>query len=460
MSFFHVLPSNVAPDTFPKNHASAYSTPIDNNYYLNGKWEVALMHMTYSGCINTFHNDQMTVEKSFNSSEALQMSNKPLRWTLNSKTRRDIVNEINTVFSGVVKVDMDEKGQYCQWSFPNSNVIAILSHHLKLGFGLWHDVIAPWDLDVKNFFPFKNDVSQTLPRKYMYIIIVPLTHDFKKISIKPANTNMETKDFIKSFNEQLTNILSIGYRKRDPNKLEMKKLHNDENLTVLSKGLLYMTGFHQAGTYRKGTYHYKNMYYYTKAFTLPWEVYVYQLNDIQDIGKTMSVPITLSPRSFKYEKDVITYLNDVMKDANITFSLSDNNILQMKIDSNTSAITFSDTLRDIFAFDQNSYSGKGTFSASDVLSLSRRIHYLYVYSNVNDYVRIGDTEAPLLAVIPFNPEKCVDLLQEKTFKLPMYVPVIQNPISQIDIGIYDGAGQLVPFVSNAVTSIRLHFRKV
>ena len=100
------------------------------------------------------------------------------------------------------------------------------------------------------------------------------------------------------------------------------------------------------------------------------------------------------------------------------------------------------------------WKGNGAFS------LARRIHYLYVYSNVSDYVRIGDTQAPLLAVIPFNPDVCVNLLQETTFKSPMYVPVIQNPISQIDIAIYDGAGELVPFVADAVTSLRLHFRRL
>ena len=55
-------------------------------------------------------------------------------------------------------------------------------------------------------------------------------------------------------------------------------------------------------------------------------------------------------------------------------------------------------------------------------------------------------------------ERC--LLQETTFKSPMYVPVIQNRISQINIAIYDGDGELVPFVSGAVTSLRLHFRRL
>ena len=59
-------------------------------------------------------------------------------------------------------------------------------------------------------------------------------------------------------------------------------------------------------------------------------------------------------------------------------------------------------------------------------------------------------------MILFKSEVCLDFLQEKTFKATMDVPVIQNPISQIGISIYNGTRQLVPFAANAVTSIRLH----
>ena len=458
MSFFHVLPSNAAPDTFPKNHASNYSTPIDNNYYLNGKWEVALMNMTYSGCINTFNNDQMIIQKPFNLQEALQYSNKPLRFIPSStKTREDIVNEINTTFKGIVRADLTKDGKVCRWVFEKTIVHIVFSESMKKRFGLFDDVLAPWDTHLRNYFDFEEDKNEETTENY--IILVPLSHEHKKITIKPPNTMMSVQDFIKVFNEKTANVLSINMQQHRETRVEMHKLKNDNILAVLSKHLKYMVRFYQSGLYGKGDMRYLSVRW-DNAFKPSWEVYLYHLNDIQNIGKKMLGPITLNPCSFKQEKDVVNYLNDVVKDNNITFTLIDNNTLRMKMDSDTATITFSDSLRDILAFDQNTYSGKGIFFASDTLSLSRRIQYLYVYCNVNDYVRIGNTETPLLAVIPFNPKKCINLLQEKTFNLPMYVPVIQNPISQIDIAIYDGAGQLIPFVSDAVTSIRLHFRKV
>ena len=61
MDFYHVLPSNTSPDYFPNNNASEYSMPLDNPYVLSRNWEVGLMDITYSTCVNTFNNDKLTV---------------------------------------------------------------------------------------------------------------------------------------------------------------------------------------------------------------------------------------------------------------------------------------------------------------------------------------------------------------------------------------------------------------
>ena len=101
---------------------------------------------------------------------------------------------------------------------------------------------------------------------------------------------------------------------------------------------------------------------------------------------------------------------------------------------------------------------KRDFLSSAPISLSRRIQYFYIYSDVCDMVRVGDTKAPLLSILPFNAKEC-RLLTEKRFTLPMYVPVKKTHISSITVEIYDDAGKIIPFHSDALTSIRLHFRK-
>ena len=188
-----------------------------------------------------------------------------------------------------------------------------------------------------------------------------------------------------------------------------------------------------------------------------WEVYHYTLDEVQKHTDPMDENLTLPPISFQRQKDAVQFLNKHCQP--VKFSLDTEQHLQMTLPKHM-AITLSDPLRDIFAFDENTYRGAGSFKATGTFSLTRRIHYLYVYSSITDYVRIGNTEAPLLAVIPFAVSSSCDILKEESYKNPMYIPVRHSNMSQIDIAIHDDAGALVPFVAEAVTSLRLHFRQL
>ena len=455
MSFFHVLPSNVAPDTFPHNRASAFSTPITNPYTLNGKWEVALMNITYSGCVNTFYNDKLMVEKTFNLQEYLQKVEKPIRVKLTASTVvQDIVQDINEKLSNIVKVTLSKDKSYAQWKILNPNVCIIVSPSLRQRFNVTNDVISSLDKFTSNYYPIEKDTLSDVEHN---ITIIPLNYNKKTVPIKAANENISIETFITRFNERLKNILHISLD--NGTHFVMKKLNNDNLLTLCSSMLHNMLNFRQAGMFVKDTTRFFG-HAFLEHFKSEYYVNIFDVDTIQEVTTKVQLPISLTPRSFKRLNDVVPYLNEKVKDYHVKFSLTKTNALQINIADEETSIIFSDTLRDIFAFDQNKYSGNGTFTASDTFSLTRRIHYLYIYSNVSDYVRIGNTKAPLLAVIPFNVDACQDRLIEKSFKMPMYVPVIKEHISQINIFIYDGAGELVPFSSDAVTSIRLHFRQV
>ena len=73
-------------------------------------------------------------------------------------------------------------------------------------------------------------------------------------------------------------------------------------------------------------------------------------------------------------------------------------------------------------------------------------HVVFIICIFIDYVRIGNTEAPLLAVTPFATGEC-KFSKDKAFK-SLYMWYIYYHISQTDIEIYNGAGELVPFVSD------------
>ena len=167
----------------------------------------------------------------------------------------------------------------------------------------------------------------------------------------------------------------------------------------------------------------------------------------------------LKPCRLTSSDQVVALLNKEIDGRGVVFS-QDNDKLKMEIKNRGTSIHFTDTLRDILALDKNTFTGKGTYEATGSISLTRRIRYFYIYSDIGDMVRIGNMEAPLLAVIPFQPKSC-RVLTEKTFRTPMYVPVKRNYISQIDIAIMDDAGCRIPFTDDsATTSLRLHFRQI
>ena len=184
---------------------------------------------------------------------------------------------------------------------------------------------------------------------------------------------------------------------------------------------------------------------------------VIALEEGHDERKTLR-RITLEPHTFQEFNNAVSYINESMATSDVTFSLNERNYLILKIISKSVTVKFDNTLRDIFGFLKNSYSGPGEFKAESSFSLTRCIDYLYIYSNISEYVRVGNTKAPLLGIVSFESGKECDHLRENLFDNPTYVSVIQNDISQIDIGIYDGVGELIPFAKNATTVLQLHFR--
>ena len=456
MSHFHILPSNVAPETFPANNAASYSTPVSNPYSLNGKWEVALMSMTYSTCINTFHHDVLKVEKPFSLIEHLKKVGTPIQLTIPFDISvHKVVQVINEKCKGLIEFELYDNNKLVWYVFKNTDAIVVLSINLMELLRFENEVLTSYD---KRPFSYKElIVNKEWPSENYFITIIPFSYSrVSTIQLKSENEEIEKNTLIKRFNERLNGIATLQL---DGNHFIIHKQRNDDFVLINSRYFHEMLTQRQAGIFKqlrlRGGPH-----SFAKSFTSEWCVTLIPIDATETDPTKMSIPITIPPRSFKRQSDALPFLNELINDTHIKFSLNKSNIIQVSIKDENLAIYFSNTLRDIFAFDQNKYAGKGIFRASDIFSLTRRINYLYVYSSIGNFVRIGNTEAPLLAIIPFNADARRNLLVEKTFKMPIYVPVIQEHISQINIEIHDGAGELIPFASDAVTSICLHFRQL
>ena len=463
MNFYHILPSNTSSETFPKNHASSFSTPIENPYILNGKWEVALINLQHSNCVYTFDNDKVTVLRK---AASLSETNRPVYYKLSPQKlddRRIILSklrdEINAKFQGMIEFKItDENASQIKIRVLNENFFIHISHRLRIALSI-SDIITKYDS--------RPGFSEKIDEKIQihdddFIAIVPTSSLLARFIIKKQNEEITIQDLARRFNAMVKmngqQLSSLSVEDKD---LIYKKLNSDYIL-LFNQPLHHATGQDWAGfctiPYQRVSQNNLSKHFhdvlYVDVYTSNTQRYIEYLK-----FTNVTYNLTLERNLLNTIDDVLGYLNERFKTYKVSFSCNEKKQMVMDIRDEHIEIEFTNDLRDIFAFDKNSYKGKGVFTATGSFSLTRRIQYLYVYSNVSDTIHIGNTQAPLLAVIPFNKKDC-KYVTERTFKIPMYVTVIREHISQIDVGIYDDAGKLIPFHEDAITTLRLHFRQV
>ena len=445
MSFYHVLPSNVAPNTFPDNHASKFSIPLDNPYNLPGQWEVAMMNMSYTGCVNTFYHDKLTLTLKTDFKTRILKTQSPVRWKV---PRQKTVGDMLIKFAKLKDIfDVTIKEDTCHWKLKVDHLFIVISHSLADIMRLSQDVLMPDDGNVRRSFKF--NASDPMPKDVSFTF-VPISYTHHSIEVKTENEEMSIPQLMEKFNQTVPNASMT-------NTDGGIQIAVNEGAVILSHPFAHFVGYEQRGVSKRLPVH---TYLPDMQMNMEksWTVDVYQWDKVEKHSDPLQVEITLPPISFQRHRDAISYLNEHV--PQVKFSMDERKYVTLTIAKKGLRIRLSDTLRDILALDKNEYVGPGIFKATGILSLTRRIRFLYVYSNITDYVRIGNTEAPLLAVIPFSVSSSCDILKEESYKNPMYIPARRSTMSQIDIAIHDDAGALVPFVAEAVTSLRLHYRQI
>ncbi|MEL7307291.1 MAG: hypothetical protein AAGK05_05060 [Pseudomonadota bacterium] len=462
MSFYHVLSSSVNVDAFPQNHASKFSTPIHNPYDLEGNWEVALINFTHSNCLNTFANEMLTVEEKNLSNDQLQRINRPYTVKLaapprgNRESLRQHVKGVNEKLKGFVRFDID-KDYFSTYVIENKNFAFILSNDMRNNLKIYSDVLTHEDDAKSAYFKFNKTTDIHPTKGVWWITLIPLhLLQSKKIVLKEKQEKMTVQQFHDKFNSLIPK--EIAYSFPSPkNKwfINIKKTSRNKYLLLLNEHAQHACGFRQRGVYNepKLFFRYSNFKHHLWH---EWSVTIHDLGQVTDFMEKLIRPIPLMNRQFLNEEELCHFLNVTVRNDEIQFQCKGK--MQLSIKSDDLQVSLDDDLRDILGFDKNVFAKKGVYNAITEPSLTRGVNYFYIYSSIGDSVRIGNTQAPLLAVTSFNPKPC-RIVSDKSFRVPMYVPVSYKHIAQIDIGIYDGAGKLIPFHEKAVTTMRLHFRK-
>ena len=462
MNFYHVLLSNTSPNVFPKNNASSFSTLIENPYILNGNWEVALLKAQYSNCIYTFtHGDVISVKKKvaniFETKKPMLMYCTPQAMGPMKEILNKFIAEVNIKFDKILKLRGIRDGKYLEWKVLSDTYIVAISKNLREQLRR-NDVMTAHDKHITNYYPIYDEI---VIKKNDFLLAIPTSAAVKDFPIKESNEALSAQDLCTRVNSKLTmDGQQLGTLKLDHKHIvyETTQPEKSKYIVIFNKEFHEATGHMSAGYWAAKDYRLWG-HDLPNHFKSKFHVYIFSTEGIPEFHYNQpSIPLDLQQQLFQEPATLTDFLNKKCSEHDVRFSIDDKKLLSMEIMKDHMSVSFTDDLRDILGFDKNEYSNKGTYKANNEVVFDRHIRYLFVYSNLGDMVRVGDTEAPLLGVIPFTRKQCKNIT-EKIFKSPMYIRVISNNIGQINIGIYDEAGKLVPFHRDAMTSLRLHFRQ-
>jgi hypothetical protein len=90
--------------------------------------------------------------------------------------------------------------------------------------------------------------------------------------------------------------------------------------------------------------------------------------------------------------------------------------------------------------------------------LSDHSQQMFVYADIVDHQRVGDSLVPLLRICVLQPSD-QKLVSEKYIR-PYYLPVCKSHIEEINIQVRNHAGQTFPFPTGSPLIVKLHFKPV
>ena len=459
MSFYHILPSDSAKDRFPNNKAAQFSIPIDGAQHLEGQWEVAVAQLSFSNCLYTFDNESISIgeprTKAYQCDSGCRIQLPSWTKTDRQSAHNFVINFLNQSLDNIMKLTPTD-GLNFKVTIEKGWVVCF-SKILAYELGYFINALTNYDNADTNHKTRKNEWEYE--KNQLYVDVLPLNGEtlLKTIVLKPKNADMTVDSLAKKFNYLLQwdgkKIAKMKVAKSGH--IIIEKLFYDDLVLVVSEDFHKFLNHFSAALHERYDMRWWR-HDYTNQFSKEWSVSLYKKNT-NAVGGHSFKRKTLKNRIMKSSLEVVNYLNNMVNDSRIDFRYT-NDILSLAVAGENIEVRLDDTLRDILGFDQNKFESGKTVHAKDKISLTRRINYFAIYSNITADVHVGNVKAPLLTMFPFNPKDC-SILSERRFKKFHYVNLKTNYIAQIDISIYDDAGALIPFHRDAITSITLHFRR-
>lgn len=397
-NFVVVLPSNT-PSSIP-NTPSNYLTTFDQPFYLDGgQWEVALFEINFKNTIKTIHNDELKV----------------FRRKLVKKTP---VKAVYGLFEVKKHMKNENEKWYCLKDIDSQKdqlIYGDTDENGRKNFAIYATSIYKSKLKVK----IQNFTNHPMTLKMPWHMAQQLGFE----DIENKELNMTNK--IKTFYIEKKGVIS------STNWIEFLRDSNNQRYLPLT---LFMEG---------------------GAFDKDIKVKYHDTTD-----ENWECIIKPKPGRYSSANDLVSELNKGLKHFLFSYDPRVNRIeVKSLVKSSEYTMILENGLNDVLGFTGTVIPGHiSTKMAEMEVNLMRGIGSLFVYCDICEPIRVGNTMVPLLRNVSFNSAKYGDMVNVN-YNHPIYVKTQKSFVDKISIRICDATGDTIPF-EEGLTSLVLHFRRL
>ena len=481
--FTIVLPSNSNPSLFPNNEPNKFSIEFMNPIYLSGKYEVALIEMTYKNELMTLKENSFRIFALKMKDEIFHLMNNKYAgyWSFNQLQLQPLkmdkqtgydprkIWEVFRPLNNIMFVNtMERKGKgsnifyYTNIKVMKPNVLIVLSDDLAKMFNFSNSC----------FTDKFEELSLNMKRKHLVkdwkIDVIPLyALQYRRIILKSKGELMTLEEFVERWKKHIpskyiefTSVETrrglFNIRKVSPLKaedwciFELEDMFNrdmesdrpsflarsDDRLQLSTKEVTFSEATRQHEWAVKVYEKRLNPAVITNEEEELEEIRI-SLPTIDNVNQLLDT-LNVKSREFGYKFDYSPNLD------RITLSLPPFHRIQLD-----------DILQNVLGFvgQNNLTESKQTATMNPMLK--REVNSLFIYCNIVSYIHVGNTEAPLLRQLPIASKE--NVVVDREFINKIYIPVNCNVLSKIDVSIHDQSGELVPF-KDGLTTLTLEFR--
>lgn len=392
--FYVVLPSNV-PSSI-KNTPSKYLTTFDNPIYLVGEWEVALVEINFKNSIKTINNDEVIAEE-------IETNTKPLKNGVLVDPNNEM--KVKDLPEGLIK--RTDKTSIIKWHvIRNTKVMLTDKESTEFIIGFENNQYF-----IKNLTDYDMDITL---HKYL--------------------------------------ARAMGYCKA-----EDEHVYSDEKYTI---------SFLQKHSTKYAPYAYSLNGWLPFQPIDPVKTLWSAEYTLKYYKKSIKRQVNVKPRQGTYStgKDLETELNKTKEFSNQYKFYYDVHLNRFEIETvnydrtKNKHILLLNGLNDVLGFSKTKYEQSETIIKAEMdLNLLRGISSIFVYCDLCQDVRIGNTLAPLLRNVAFNTTKYGEQVNI-TYNNLIYIPISKSFIDTIQVHLCDAIGETIPFVEGLTTCV-LHFKR-